>query len=256
MAPLSRSPGQISRLELPSLAQGRGRAHAPIVWLGLASALTHGGSSTRVYLANATIAERTGCPLRAVELGLAALRRAGKISVEYGARGKYGYGRIVTMHLTGDGPNPRVRLPKPKQVAELWARAHGERERPATIVALALAAYVLAADQLGKLRGRCEIRPKLVRLRALVGASAGHTFSARLDALASAGIIERAGELWRDGITLITSWVDRVVEAIVHQLRPRLSPLRLLSCSAPGHIEWTGPPPIEGADWELVHDVG
>ncbi len=223
-------PEALAQLELDDLPAGRGRAHAPIIWLALASFLTWGQSETHVCPSNETLAQITGTPLRAVEYALALLRRAGKISVTYGWRRKYGFGRIVTMHLlAGEGGNPKVTLPSPADMRELWAKARRQRERPATVVALGLAAYVVACASKGKVGRRTTITPKLAQLRRLVGASHGSTFTARLEVLACAGIIARAGELWRDGLVVFGRWAIRALKAVVDAVT-KLPAMPMRSC--------------------------
>jgi len=255
-------PESLRRLELEHLPAGRGRACAPIIWLGLASHLKWGDDSSKVFIANTTIAGETGCPLRAVEYGIATLRRAGKISITYGGRGKYGWGRIIEMHLLpGEGGNPKVDLPSPADMRRLWYRARGQRERPATLVALGLAAFVLAAmANKGKVGKRRTVKPKLAQLRRLVGASHGQTFTARLDALSAAGIIERAGEFWREGIVVFGHWAIRELQKVVARVTAALPKMPMRSCASDQTppAPWTGPPPdLAGpGDWELVLEVG
>lgn len=232
-------PESIRRLELPDLPRGRGRAHAPIIWLALASHLRWSADGTDAWASNATLAGETGCPTRAVEYAIAMLRRAGKISVRYGARGRYGYGRIITLHLLeGPGGNPKVDLPSPADMAALWDRARGQRERPATLVALGVALHVVtAAHNKGKVGKGKTVRPKLAQLQRLVGASAGQTFTARLDALAASGVILRAGEYWRDGIEVFGQLAIRALRAIVQRVEPvLLAPVRMVSCSDQGRL--------------------
>ena len=228
-------PEALAQLELDDLPAGRGRAHAPIIWLALASFLTWGQAETQVWSSNETLAQITGTPLRAVEYALALLRRAGKISVTYGWRRKYGFGRIVTMHLlAGEGGNPKVTLPSPADMRELWAKARRQRERPATVVALGLAAYVVAAaSNKGKV-GKCRtITPRLAQLRRLVGASHGSTFTTRLEVLAAAGIIARAGELWRDGLVVFGRWAIHALKAVVDAVT-KLPSMPMRSCRPSG----------------------
>ena len=168
------------------------------------------------------------------------------------------------MHLAGSGPNPRVTLPGPADMRALWAKARTRRERPATVVALALAAYVqAAAESRGKVGKSRTLGVRLAQLRRLVGASHGSTFTARLDVLASLGILDRAGELWRDGVVVFGRWAVRALQRATAWIAATLPamPLRrvgsrratIRDCPA----KWTGPPPEYGdGPWELVIDVG
>jgi hypothetical protein len=251
-------PEAMRRLELPDLPHGRGRAIAPLIWLALASHLRWGSEGTKVWPTNARLADLTGAPIRAVEYGIAMLRGAGKISITYAKRGRCGFGRVIELHLLGEGKSPKVSIPSPENMAALWRRARAERERPATVVALAVAAFALAAAQhQGRVGHRRTVEPKLVRLRGLVGASGGETFYRRLAALEQLEIIARAGEHWRHGITVFGHWVRATLAKAVAVAREILPAARMRRCAAEHPPEpWTGPPPDEYAPggWELVLD--
>jgi hypothetical protein len=253
-------PEAMRRLELPDLPHGRGRAIAPLVWLALASHLRWGAEQTKVWPTNARLAVLIGAPLRAVEYGIAMLRRAGKISITYAKRGRCGFGRVIELHLLGEGPSPKVTIPTPENMAALWRRARAQRERPATVVALAIAAFALAAAQHhGRVGHRRTIAPKLVQLRRLVGATVGETFYQRLAALEQLEIIARAGEHWRHGITVFGHWVRATLSKAVAHAREILPAPRMRRCVSEHQPEpWTGPPPDEYGSgvWELVLEAG
>ena len=215
-------PTILRRLALPKLPPGRGRAAAPLVWLALASHArwTATGPDLDVWPSNERLASETGLQVRTVELALAILRASGKISSRYGARpGRYHRGRTITLHLIGDGPAPRVLLPGRERMAEIWRRARGSRERPASTVALAVACYACAAAAArGPLDDDAETRATLATLRVLTGASHGGTFSGRLESLAAAGILRRSGERWRDGVTVVA--VEAPAEPVVLPVAP------------------------------------
>lgn len=193
----------LSRLDLTDLPSGRGRAHAPLVWLALASYLGWNGKRSMcrdVWPSNATLSEATGVPMRVVAYSLSILRAAGKIEVRKRKRGRHGYGRVIKLIFDGSGPNPKIVLPNPAEMVEIWDAVSAVRERPASAVALAVAARVVAeAERLAGRRPRnrspeasstlheTTARPAL--LRRLVGACAGSTFQMRLAALEAAEIL-------------------------------------------------------------------
>lgn len=194
-------PASLRRLDLPTLPAGPGRAAAPLVWLALASYLPRHSTRVTTWVSNARLAADTGLSVRAVERGIACLLAAGKISKRYGIRpGKYHRGRTITLNLLGAGANPCVRLPDRDHVAAMWLRARAVRDRPCTIVALAVAAFVWCVLEQGDAIGAVVGRPPVQALRALTGAAHGSTFTARLVDLEKAGVLRREGSRWSDGI--------------------------------------------------------
>ena len=144
----------------------------------------------------------TGLGLRTVERGLALLAASGKISLRYGRRRRAHRGRIITLHMLGDGPNPRVDFPSRERLSQIWRLCSGVRERPSSIVALAVAVHVWAAAETGRDTGTISSHAPMQALRHLVGAAHGSTFSRRLADLERAGVLRRVGRRWRDGLVL------------------------------------------------------
>lgn len=96
--------------------------------------------------------------------------------------------------LTG----PRCEWPPAEWIEAVWAfarRGRGAGSRPAALVTLALACWLLAAD------GR--VGCSLAELRRVVGASHGGAWNSRLDELEALGILRRAGAQWKDGIIVV-----------------------------------------------------
>ena len=196
-------PTLLRRLALPELPRGPGRAHAPIIFLFLASHLRGTGRAI-VWPSNDRIARCTGMSLRAVERGLAYLRSIGKITVSHGMRPARAkprkVGRLIELHLVGDGPNPVVRFPSPQMMAGVWRSCAAVRARPAALVAVAVAEYVLAAAEFGgEISEAASVTAPISLVRSLVGATHGSTFNRRLAGLARAGLLSRVGERWRSG---------------------------------------------------------
>jgi DNA-binding transcriptional ArsR family regulator len=195
----------LRRLALPELPRGPGRAHAPILFLFLASHL-RGSGRTIVWPSNDRIARCTGLSLRAVERGLAYLRGLGKITVTRELRPvtrvirRRKVGRMIELHLPGDGPNPVVHFPSPQNMAGIWRSCAAVRARPAALVAVAVAEFVLAAAELGdEITEATHVAAPISTVRALVGAPHGSTFNRRLADLEHAGLLARVGEHWRAG---------------------------------------------------------
>jgi len=195
----------LRRLALPVLPRGSGRAYAPLIFLFLASHLRW-RSHTKVWPSNARIAQGTGLPIRSVERGLAYLRIIGKVSVSYGPRPasrskrRPKAGRLLELNLLGAGANPVVRFPSPQVMAGIWRQCAAVRERPAALVALAVAEFVYAAAEQGAdVTEATSVTASIASLRALVGAAHGAAFNRRLDELACAGLLVRIGKHWRDG---------------------------------------------------------
>jgi hypothetical protein len=258
-------PTILRRLTLPSSAPpGEGRSHATIVWLYLATYLRWSGEHTMVWPSDETISKRTGLSLRAVQRGLAYLRAIGKITITRGQRpasrrkDRRKVGRVIEMHLLGDGPNPVVLWPSPKTVVGIWRESTRTRNRPAALVGLALAMHVLAAAEQGaELTEAVSLTASLAMIRSLVGAAHGATFNKRLAELESAGLAGRVGTHWRDGV------VVRLPRAELVEQRPILAPPPLRrftsipACSDLATLEdmlaadeaiaasqgWTRPPP-------------
>jgi hypothetical protein len=185
------------------MPKGEGRAHAPIIFLFLASHL-RGTGRTIVWPSNDRIARCTGLSLRSVERGLAFLARIGKISITHGMRPARAkprkVGRLIELHLIGDGPIPVVRFPSPQIMAGIWRRCRAVRDRPAALVAVAVAEFVLAAaEQGGEVTEALPVSAPISMIRSLVGAPHGSSFNRRLDDLERAGLLARAGEHWRSG---------------------------------------------------------
>jgi hypothetical protein len=193
----------LRRLALPELPRGEGRAHAPIIWLFLASHL--GGSDRTVWPSNRRISECTGLSLRAVERGIAYLRDIGKLTITYDVRPTMAKqhrkrGRLIEMHLIGDGPNPVVHFPSPQIMAGIQRSCAAVRARPTALVALAVVEYVLAAaEQGGELTEATHVTAPIATVRSLVGAPHGSAFNRKLADLERAGLLARVAEHWRSG---------------------------------------------------------
>jgi hypothetical protein len=200
----------LARISLAGLPDGIGHAAATVAWPYLCSCLNTKRVNTRVWPSNESIAKATGLSLRAVERGLAYLRDAGKILITYGIRpaGKFGkmrrpYGRIIELHLVGQGPNPRVRFPKPHVMTGLWNRLGQIRARPTSTVALAVSMLVhAAAEEDAEVSTASSVHASLKSIRSLTGARHGSGFTRRLAALERVGLISRVGLHWRDGIVV------------------------------------------------------
>jgi len=203
-APALQHPTLLRRLALPELPRGPGRAHAPIIWLFICSHLRGPGRPV-VWPSNERISRFTGLSLRAVERGIAYLRDAGIISVSYGMRPSRArcrkVGRLIELNQLVDGLAPVVHFPPPQIMAGIWRCCRAVRSRPAALVAVAVATYVVAAAELGgELTEATPISSPISMIRSLVGATHGRTFNDRLADLERAGLLSRAGEHWRDGM--------------------------------------------------------
>jgi hypothetical protein len=213
----------LRRLGLPNLPKGEGRAHAPIIWLFICSH-QHGTGRPVVWPSNERIARFTGLSLRAVERGIAYLRDAKIISVTYGMRPSRAkvrkVGRLIELNLIGHGAVTVVHFPPPQIMAGIWRSCRAVRARPAALVAVAVAMYVIAASELGgELTEATPISSPITMIRGLVGAAHGRTFNDRLLDLERAGLLARAGKQWRDG--MIVQLPPRVVVA---RPMPKLEP--------------------------------
>jgi hypothetical protein len=232
--PIRQHPTILRRLALPaSMPRGPGRAHATIVWLFLATYLRWSGKHSMVWPSDETIAKRSGLTLRSVQRGLAYLRSIGKITVAHGPRPasrrreRRKVGRIIELHLLGDGPNPVVLWPSPKAVAGIWRDCSRARSRPAALVGLAIAMHVLAAAEQGApLTGSASLTASMATMRALVGAAHGAAFNMRLADLESAGLATRIGKHWREGMIVEMPHAEPV------ERRPRLAPAPLRRLTA------------------------
>jgi hypothetical protein len=196
-------PDLLRRLSLGELTRGEGRAHAPIIWLFIASHLRGTGRKI-VWPSNQRIANCTGLPLRAVERGIAYLCEIGKITITYEqrpARAKIRKtGRVIELHLIGSGPVPVVRFPSPQMMTRIWRSCSAVRERPAALVAVAVAEFVLAsAEQGAEITEATHVTASIRTVRSLVGAPHGSAFNLRLADLERAGLLARVGKHWRSG---------------------------------------------------------
>ena len=222
-APALQHPILLRRLGLPELPRGPGRAYAPIIMLFLAS--HQHGTGHAVWPSNERIARFTGLSLRAVERGIHYLRDANIISVSYGMRPRRAKvrkrGRLIELNKLVDGPAPVVHFPPPQIMAGIWRSCRAVRSRPAALVAVAVATYVVAAAELGgELTEATPISSPIQMIRSLVGATHGKTFNDRLADLERAGLLARAGKQWREG--MIIKLPPRVAPTI-----PKLSPAPL-----------------------------
>lgn len=226
-------PTLLRRLALPaSMPRGPGRAHATVVWLFLATYLRWSGKHSMVWPSDETISKRTGLTLRSVQRGLAYLRLVGKVTVTRGPRPasrrreRRKVGRIIELHLLGDGPNPIVLWPSPKVVAGIWRDCSRARSRPAALVGVAIAMHVLAAAERGAaLTNASSLTASMATIRALVGAAHGAAFNLRLADLESVGLTTRIGKHWREGMIVEMPHAEHVGR------RPRLAP-PLRRCTA------------------------
>jgi hypothetical protein len=224
-------PDLLRRLSLRDMPKGEGRAHAPIIFLFLASHLRGTGRAI-VWPSNLRIARCTGLPLRAVERGLAYLARIGKISITHGMRPARAkprkVGRLIELHLVGDGPNPVVRFPSPQIMAGVWRSCAAVRQRPAALVALAVAELVLAAAEQGAdVTEATPVSSPISMVRSLVGAPHGSNFNRRLADLERAGLLARVGEHWRSGA------IVQLPARAAPQPIPKLSPAPLQRIAHP-----------------------
>jgi hypothetical protein len=191
-------PAQLLALSLHDLPAGRGKAPAVLVWLVLWSHARWGSMIRDVWPSNATLARESGLELRAVELGISVLRKAGKISSRIGKRKGCGYGRILELHPLGDGVNPKVVIPDPATMAHLRRVIRRSTSRPTALVATFVAAFAWCSLDRG-IEGVRRI--PLGLLRKILGA-AGGSFADRLLALEGLGLLTRAGKQWRHGMTI------------------------------------------------------
>lgn len=212
-------------LDTRALPRGVGRAHAPIIWLFLASHLSR-GSRTTVWPSNERIAKCTHLSLRSVERGLAYLRLAGKISCTDGTRPRARrrkHGRIIEMHLVGSGENPAVHFPPPHVMAGIWRSCSRVSERPASLVALAVAEFIIAAaEQRAVVTGPASVRSSMSLAMGLVGSPRGGTFNRRLAALERTGLIRRIGKHWRDGLVVHPPRLADCIGLCLRLPRPRV----------------------------------
>jgi hypothetical protein len=110
---------------------------------------------------------------------------------------------LIELQLLGTGPIPVVRFPSPQVMAGIWRSCRAVRERPAALVAVAVAMHVIAAAELGgEMIDGAGISSPISLVRALVGAPHGSTFQRRLTDLERAGLLSRVGEHWRSGAVL------------------------------------------------------
>jgi hypothetical protein len=196
-------PTLLRRLSLRELPGGEGRTHAPIVWLFLCSHM-RGSGRTVVWPSNDRIARCTALSLRAVERGIAYLRAIGKITITHAMRPARAKprkpGRLIELHLIGDGPVPVVRFPSPQMMARITRSCAAVRSRPAALVAVALAELVLAgAEQGSEVTEATHVTAPISMVRSLVGAPHSSTFNRRLADLERAGLLARVGTHWRSG---------------------------------------------------------
>jgi hypothetical protein len=179
-----------------------------------------------VWPSNDRISRFTGISLRAVERGIAYLRDAGIISVTYGMRPSRAkirkVGRLIELNQLVDGLAPVVHFPPPQIMAGIWRSCRAVRSRPAALVAVAVATYVVAAAELGgELTEATQISSPIQMIRSLVGAAHGKTFNDRLLDLERAGLLLRAGKQWREGM------IVQLLKKAAPQPIPKLEPAPL-----------------------------
>jgi hypothetical protein len=219
-------PDLLRRLSLRELGRGEGRAHAPIIWLFLCSHL-RGSGRTVVWPSNDRIARCTALSLRAVERGIAYLCAIGKITITHAMRPARAKprkpGRLIELHLLGDGPTPVVRFPSPQMMARITRSCAAVRSRPAALVAVALAELVLAAAEQGaEVTEATHVTAPISMVRALVGAPHSSTFNRKLADLERAGLLARVGEHWRSGA------IVKLPPQAAPRLIPKLLPTPML----------------------------
>lgn len=191
---------RVAMVHLPDLDDNRGRGAAPTVWMCLASHLTWGSRRRGVWASNARLSRMTGLPLRAVELAISWLARAGFIERAWSRhRGRYGPGRVLRLNIA-KGPAPRVVFPPRQIMARIWERCREHCERAVHAVNLAVAAYVHEAAHRSAVEKR---RVKIGDLARFIGTSRGGTFSSWMRLLERAGILERRGKTWAAGFAVI-----------------------------------------------------
>lgn len=200
-------------VDLPNLADNRGRGAAPLVWMCLLSHLKWSSRRRSVYLSNERIARMTGLGLRAVEWAISWLRRAGRIETGWSpCRGRYGPGRIVRLSIA-KGPAPRVIFPPWPVMREIWRRCRELRERVGHMVNLAVAAFVHAAAEHGAVAKRKVSQSRVGDLARFIGAKRGGTFSGWLRDLEGAGILRRRAKTWAGGFVVFArTGIDRIRE--------------------------------------------
>jgi hypothetical protein len=208
---------------LPVLPGVRGRAAAPLVWIALASHLRWGSKGRKVWAGNEALAGETGLPLRSVEYAIAYLKRIGRITATYRRVAIRRTRRVITMVFEA-GPAPRVVLPKPDEVREIWRRVRRHRKRGAPTVALAFAAHAFASCEHRKIGRAKTCETRVGELARFVGAVRGGGFNARLAVLEAAGVLARRGLSWARGFVIHARLAVLRLVARTREAAPMLPP--------------------------------
>lgn len=214
------SPDALAVLSLSGCPRGVGRNYARVVWLVLASHLRWGCETHTTFVGNDRISSLTGLSLRAVELGIAYLHRAGKISRTYTWRGlgqRRSFGRKLELHF--EGPAPVVRLPEQRDAIEILSRIKRLRQRPAATYALAYAAQVLARAEHRKIKRSRACETSMAAIARLIGMSRGGAFNARLAVLEDVGVLAKLGDRWR-GFVIFCDLAAAVLREIITRYLP------------------------------------
>ena len=219
--PLTRD--QRSLLSLRGIVSGPGAGLAPRVLACLVARLHWRRSSDRkskarcTWVGNDKIAKDLDVSPREVQTVITALKSSGAISTSW-ARKHGVFVRLITIKPDLD-PSisvPVFRLPDQLVMREIAAALEGDSPRvvpgvqqpktkPGPTLSLAFVLMCVASIEQGggEVTGPIVLSTSLACLREITGTSErGGGFNARLDRLAAAGIIRRAGARWSDGIEL------------------------------------------------------
>jgi hypothetical protein len=221
---------------------GEGRSIAVRVWLVLWSHVKWPSrfGARQVSRRDVTLAEECACHPSSILRALGALERAGLIKRSWGRQAGVTKPVRVIELAPGRGvvfaDTPVFKLPPPAVVSAIRDRLArvgpedpGDRDsplvlhdravegcKPGSVLALAMALCAMASLESsigGPGQGRepdhgVLIKTSMAALRELTGAGpGGATFTDRLRKIEAAGLIQRVGEQWRDGIVVVPARV-------------------------------------------------
>ena len=242
-----------SLLSLRRLLPGQGRADAPRVWLALWSHVRWRRKRGETWIGDRLLAEETGLDVRRVQRALLLLERSGLLTRSWGRpQGARKPRRIIEL-APGIGRDRQPKIcPPPAEAAEHLRLDVAElRERPSATISTFWAIYVCAQAHGGR-----ESHVTMVALQDITGSRSAAAFYGQLEDLARAGLIEKVGAGWADGIRVLR-YVPQALATIAPRTRvaearmPKLPPGRMIRRPAqPPPVVW-----VEDRDpavWEAV----
>lgn len=237
-------------LSLHRLLPGRGRADAPRVWLALWGHVRWKSKKAEVWVGDLLLARETGLDVRRVQRALLLLEQSGLIWRRVGKPYRARKTRRIIELAPGIARDrqPKICPPPPECATNLRLDVGDLRERPSATISLFWAIYVAA-----QMNGGNEAHTTLAALQEMTATRSRPAFYERLEDLARAGLIEKIGDSWCEGIRVLR-YVPQALPTIAPAEVTKM-PLLPEGRMVRAEPAWDWPPSSEYDDpglWEAV----